>query len=246
MSLITKGSGDRSPKGFNNLRMAFEYFVGLANESGRTLVLPLREGWYLIDWGPLTAKNKADEHWIQNGSGSTYSHFFDVEHLKLQGLPVISAIEFRNLNSKDNQPVPDESELQKLVNTPDDSPWKKWLFDNGKVAASCSEANKLAHSDARVVHLPYNERGPSKQMYRFFECKNQKGKAMLQYNPRFYEAAAVAVSALGAGQYVAIHLRMYMYMYIYMYMYMYMYMNIHIHMYIFMYMYMYMYMKMNM
>ena len=64
--------------GFNNLRMAFEYFAILALATGRTLVLPVDCGWYLLD---------------RSGTTSRWEDFYDVAAINA-AVPVISAREF--------------------------------------------------------------------------------------------------------------------------------------------------------
>jgi len=73
--------------GFNNIRMGFEYAVLMAWVTGRTLVLPPPEGWYLIDYGPIKRGGSYSK------GVTDFKEFFDIEHLK-NGLPVITAAEF--------------------------------------------------------------------------------------------------------------------------------------------------------
>ena len=78
--------------GFNNLRIALEWFVTVAWLTRRTLVLPPRHPWYLIDNGPIAVK----EMKTTGGGGervSDYCDFFNCDALRA-AVPVIRAEEW--------------------------------------------------------------------------------------------------------------------------------------------------------
>jgi hypothetical protein len=72
--------------GFNNIRLGLEQVVLAAIVTGRTLVLPPKTGWYLIDWGPIQRDNKI-------GGKSRFHDFWDIPDLK-KWIPVLEAEDF--------------------------------------------------------------------------------------------------------------------------------------------------------
>jgi len=203
---------DTDAGGFNNMRMAFEYFVDLAHRSGRTLVLPPQEGWYLIDWGPLNAHNKADEQWIKGTKKSTYGEFFDIDYMKQKGMKVLTAAEFYD-RERSRLGIPaDADPRENLQNSPDPNPYKKWL-DKAPGPYGCDDGQQMAFTDTPLLHYGLGES-------RFLQCLWQglggsdmysvgsnDGRDLIHYNPTLFEMASHPVAALGASRYMALHLR---------------------------------------
>lgn len=191
--------------GFNNIRMAFEYFVDVARQSGRTLVLPPREGWYLLDWG----SPKRGE-WLPPGTSSSYVEYWDIEDLR-KHIPVITADEFYDRESAHwglpEYMQPSHQHEGHVVNTPDISKYKRWLYDNSMVAENCGHGPNLAKTSAPLLHFPYNDRGPQKKQYRFFNCVHPRHQDILHYEPRLYGLASGPVASMGFGNFSAVHLR---------------------------------------
>jgi hypothetical protein len=80
--------------GFNNLRMAFEWFVTVAWLTRRTLVLPPRHPWYLIDNGPIAVAAMKTSGSAGGGERvSDYCDFFNCDALRAS-VPVVRAEDF--------------------------------------------------------------------------------------------------------------------------------------------------------
>mmetsp|Transcript_4025 Transcript_4025/g.8643 ORF Transcript_4025/g.8643 Transcript_4025/m.8643 type:complete len:537 (+) Transcript_4025:1606-3216(+) len=107
--------------GFNNIRMAFEYFVLMAWLTRRTLVLPPPAGWYLIDFGPMKRMQR-DSH---ERSYTEYKEFFDMEHLQA-AVPVISAEEFVRREG-DILDLPASLKEADFKTHDGERAWKSWL-----------------------------------------------------------------------------------------------------------------------
>ena len=92
--------------GLNNIRMAFEYIVVIAAVTGRTLVLPPPQPWYLLDYGPM--------HLGLSGGVTEIEEIFNINLLR-KVLPVITAEEFIQgpaLDSVRGSDLPDISNAQ--------------------------------------------------------------------------------------------------------------------------------------
>eukprot|EP00927_Polykrikos_kofoidii_P042551 TRINITY_DN3655_c0_g1_i1.p1 TRINITY_DN3655_c0_g1~~TRINITY_DN3655_c0_g1_i1.p1 ORF type:complete len:503 (+),score=93.10 TRINITY_DN3655_c0_g1_i1:143-1510(+) len=202
--------------GMNNMRMLLEYAVHLASTTGRTLVLPPQEGWYLIDWGPLNANNKTDMRWLEReeGTWSSYPEFWDVDDLK-KHINVESATSFFE-REHERLHIPESVDPAEVppVNSPDPDAWKDWLFKNAEKAVGCEASTSLAQGDAALVHLPSRSKTNDAEEYRYFNCKpNDRGVAFLHFNPRYFNmvsqllGGAATVKDLKFGAYAAVHLR---------------------------------------
>jgi len=196
------------PGGFNNMRMAFEHYIDMALVSNRILVLPPREGWYLIDWGPLDSNDKNDKKWIKGDFRSTYPEFYDVDYLRGNGLDVISSEDFYEQERR-RFSIPESARPDaKFANSPDPTPWKDWLEEHATGPRGCQDAETFAKSEAPLVHFGIHKA-------RFLNCAystllEQKGtpaQAMLHYSPSVFELAAGPVAEMGAGRYASLHLR---------------------------------------
>ena len=83
--------------GFNNLRQAYEFIIGVTWLTQRTLVFPVTEGWYLIDWGTVAIAPPEDTSGVSN-----YPLFYDVHHLE-EAIPVMNLTDFLVMFQEDKE-----------------------------------------------------------------------------------------------------------------------------------------------
>lgn len=178
--------------GFNNLRMAFEIFVIVAWLTGRTLVLPPPEGWYLIDQGPMSRMKPAP------GAKSTVSHepdFFDLTGLS-SAVPVISTLEFVR---REHEKLNIDKKWLELIDSPsqwderDDSGrgrqwdlWKQWEKYIAKGGDFSDNSN--------VELMPWGTGGhhlvwPSKDVVG--KTRILRGVGLVEYEQKYRAATAI-------------------------------------------------------
>jgi hypothetical protein len=207
---------ESDPGGFNNMRMAFEFILAAARRTGRTVVLPPPEGWYLLDWGPLNskAKNERERGWLPGSTSSAYTDFWDFAGLK-EGLPVMTALEFWTKEQKRFQ-LPGRDVVTARSNSPDPHPWKKWVRSHTTLVMTSCDATRAQFktSTADLISIPLKRKDSEGAQHRVFGCPYGADPAehaflrnYVRYTPEIIREAARVVAELGALGFVAAHLR---------------------------------------
>ena len=121
-------SFDIDQGGLNNIRLVFEYVAVVAAVTGRTLVLPPPQPWYLIDNGP--------QHRAHKQGKTDIAEIFDMDALR-QAIPVQTTDEFTRESAEHlsipgnfgplNVSDPDNGERDPWLE------WRQWLLDNAEV-----------------------------------------------------------------------------------------------------------------
>ncbi|KAH9251137.1 hypothetical protein BASA81_011036 [Batrachochytrium salamandrivorans] len=218
--------------GWNNMRMAFECFVLVAKLTGRTLVLPPRARFYLLDSGPIKLFRKPN----QTSSSSSYGDYFDLDALRTGGeMEIITTDEFIARMRIANPPrdaTPNVGEWSSnghhldwflyLRARPDTIIWptgpnlvrssSQYAFETLAYLDDLPGPEQILHFP---VHLSQNLRyldgapglmrkaHPDIVSYsKQFLCKH------LRYTPAILQAVKLAVKQLGgAGKYSCLHVR---------------------------------------
>lgn len=117
---------DLDQGGLNNVRLVFEYVAVIAAITGRTLVLPPAQGWYLLDHGP---KHRP------GGEGQTsFSDLFDIPSLR-KVVPVITSEQFI-AEAHQHLGIPAEFKQADVFGADSgdgQQRWKRWLLENAEV-----------------------------------------------------------------------------------------------------------------
>ncbi len=119
---------DADEGGLNNIRLAFEYVVILAALTGRTLVLPPKSAWYLINFGPMPES--------EQGGTTEFGDIYNIDALA-RALPVINTEQFIR-NAATHLNIPDEFACEPAamdVSTKQSEAWRDWLLENTVIPA---------------------------------------------------------------------------------------------------------------
>ena len=115
--------------GLNNIRLVLEYVVVIAALTGRTLVLPPGQPWYLINFGPMAAGKP--------GGYTELADIFDISALR-EVIPVLTTPEFI-AEASQHLAIPEDFQHERFIdanqqaNSPLIENWKKWLLHNSEV-----------------------------------------------------------------------------------------------------------------
>lgn len=115
---------DADKAGVNNIRLVFEYVVVIAAITGRTLVLPPKSSWYLINHGPMPKE-------LQGGF-THISDLYDIDALA-KVIPVINTEEFID-EAFDHISIPEaflgDVPSTETANREFVEAWSSWLLKN--------------------------------------------------------------------------------------------------------------------
>lgn len=230
-------SFDVDQGGLNNIRLVFEYIAVIAAITGRTLVLPPPQPWYLLNNGP--------QHLGKKEGVTSFAEMFDVPALQ-QVIPVQTAREFiRESAGHLSIPAIFRNENAFSVNQDLWMQWRQWLLDHAEVPKDWNPYNTLIcfpdkervdigrfsdqYVDGRkpieftpwmnaapVIHFPsnseYRSLGPVATMLasadeEFPRLTRRVIKHHVRYHPKIFEIASILISKLQLHQYTAIHIR---------------------------------------
>lgn len=122
---------DVDPGGLNNIRMAFEYVAILAAVTGRTLVLPPAQPWYLLHSGPI--------HTGTHGGHCGFDEIFDIAALSESIATITTADFIRGEGVRLGIPGPLADPGAPLARGAAPVPadelrrWKEWLYESAHV-----------------------------------------------------------------------------------------------------------------
>jgi hypothetical protein len=126
--------------GWNNIRLVFEYVAVLAAITGRSLVLPPRSPWYLINFGQLP-----DEH---KGGTSEFSDFLNITALS-KAINVLSTDEFIEIERAHlnipNQFLDANAWADKQIEV--NQSWRSWLLENMEIPGWNPYDTVICHPD---------------------------------------------------------------------------------------------------
>ena len=141
-------SFDVDQGGLNNIRLVFEYVVVIAAITGRTLVLPPAQSWYLINHGP--------KHVGKSEGATKFSEIFDIPALQ-QVVRVLTTEEFIQ-ESTEHLSIPTlflESGAFSFSDTKDANwkLWQQWLSDNSRIPDWSPYETLIAYPDMTRVDM---------------------------------------------------------------------------------------------
>jgi len=208
--------------GLNNIRMEFEFAVALARVLGRTLVLPPKKPWYLIDFGQIQVGPRP-----KDGHASDYGDFWDLDSIRAGGVPVLTMEEFRSRGRPSQEVRWTHDATEEVINWPSVAAVREAKSKGVKVGSRREDRKRIevsaAQRNADLLHVVVcKKEGGHREDIRnlnqaghIFEFANPKDEAAhraffrahVHWVPEVFEIASKVVAKLGMFKYGAAHIR---------------------------------------